>query len=275
MASTWAATFSARFVGQARAVGGDHLGHAHDLRGRLGGFGGVVRRPRGRGRRHRRPGRGDGVEGRRLDAGVVVFGNDEGQCGHVQITFASFFSLSTSVATSGTFTPALRLGGSLTLSVFRRGLTSTPRSAGLEDVERLLLGLHDVGQRHVARLVQAQVGGDDRRQREEMVSRPPSTSRVTRCLVGGHSTLEAKVACGRSASAASIWPVWLASSSMACLPRMTRRRLLLVDQRLEQLGHGQRLQLFGGFTRMPRSAPMAIAVRRVSWHLLHRRRRRR
>src|SRR6185436_2007941 len=34
----------------------------------------------------------------------------------------------------------------------------------LDDVHLLLLRLHDVGQRHVARLVQAQVGRDDRRQ---------------------------------------------------------------------------------------------------------------
>src|SRR6218665_1901001 len=37
---------------------------------------------------------------------------------------------------------------------------------GLEDVELLLLGLHDVGQGNVARLVQAQVGRDDRGQRQ-------------------------------------------------------------------------------------------------------------
>src|SRR6218665_2788390 len=54
----------------------------------------------------------------------------------------------------------------------------------------------------------------------EMVSRPPSISRVTLTLSPSTSTLLAKVACGRSASAASIWPVRLASSSMACLPRM-------------------------------------------------------
>src|SRR6185369_13401636 len=34
----------------------------------------------------------------------------------------------------------------------------------LEGLELLLLGLHDVGQRHVARLVQAQIGRDDGRQ---------------------------------------------------------------------------------------------------------------
>src|SRR3954454_8628937 len=33
-------------------------------------------------------------------------------------------------------------------------------------LERLLLGLHDVGERGVARLVEAKVGGDDRRQLE-------------------------------------------------------------------------------------------------------------
>src|SRR3990167_1579103 len=37
---------------------------------------------------------------------------------------------------------------------------------GLDDVHLLLLGLHDVGQGHVARLVQAQVGRDDGRQAE-------------------------------------------------------------------------------------------------------------
>ena len=63
-----------------------------------------------------------------------------------------------------TLTPALRPPGSSVLSTFRRGLTSAPKSAGRLLVERLLLGLHDVGQRGIARLVEAQVGGDDRRQ---------------------------------------------------------------------------------------------------------------
>src|SRR5450759_5407416 len=48
-----------------------------------------------------------------------------------QITFASFLSLSTSVATSGTITPPLRLPGSATLSVLRRGVTSTPSASGV------------------------------------------------------------------------------------------------------------------------------------------------
>src|SRR5690606_31011538 len=76
---------------------------------------------------------GDRVERAGPQRGVVVFGQDE-NC-HVvvplQITLASFFSFATSVATSGTFTPALRAGGSLTFSVFSRGVGSTPRSSGL------------------------------------------------------------------------------------------------------------------------------------------------
>ena len=79
---------------------------------------------------------GDGVEGGALEAGVVVFCDDE--CGHVgflclvpQMTLASFLSLSTRVAMSGTLMPAPRLAGSATLIVLRRGATSTPRSSGL------------------------------------------------------------------------------------------------------------------------------------------------
>lgn len=120
-------------VGQAGAVGHDDLGDAGDLRGGLAGFGGI-----GAGHQHVHiaaagDGGGDGVQGGGLDGGVVVFGNNE--CGHglktPQITLASFFSLSTRAATSATLTPAPRLGGSATLRVFRRGLTSTPRSSGL------------------------------------------------------------------------------------------------------------------------------------------------
>src|SRR5207302_424019 len=117
-------------VGQARAVRDDDLGDASDLRSGLAGFGSVgashqhvdIAALAGNPCSH-------GVEGRRLERGVVVFGNNK--YGHDQITFASFFSLSTSVATSGTLMPAPRFAGSTTFRVFRRGLTSTPMSSGL------------------------------------------------------------------------------------------------------------------------------------------------
>ena len=54
-----------------------------------------------------------------------------------------------------------------------------------------------------------------------IVSRPPSTSRVTVTASAPGTTLEAKVPWDQPSSAASIWPVWLASSSIACLPMMT------------------------------------------------------
>ena len=49
------------------------------------------------------------------------------------------------------------------------------------------------------------------------------------------------MACGQPSSAASIWPVWLQSSSIACLPRMTKLGLLRVDDGLQELGNRQRL----------------------------------
>ena len=59
--------------------------------------------------------RGDGVEG---GAGLSVALSCSAMTRLVmsQITFASFLSLATSVATSGTLMPAPRLGGSLTLA---------------------------------------------------------------------------------------------------------------------------------------------------------------
>ncbi len=122
-------------VAEVGGVGQQDLGHAGDLGGGIGRGLGV-----GAGHQHVYVAAalgcgGHGVERGALDRLIVVFSNDE--CSHVispprsQITLASFFSFCTSVATSGTITPALRLGGSTTFRVDRRGLTSTPRSSGL------------------------------------------------------------------------------------------------------------------------------------------------
>ena len=79
--------------------------------------------------RTQRAHRGDGAARRRGDGFAVMVGNDED--GHVQITFASPRSFSTSSLTEPTFTPALRVAGSSTLMTVRRGVGSTPRSAGV------------------------------------------------------------------------------------------------------------------------------------------------
>ncbi len=73
---------------------------------------------------------GDRVQRGGTERHVVVVGDDE-NVGHDQITRASVFSLSTRAATSATFTPALRLAGSTTFSVVRRGATSTPSASGV------------------------------------------------------------------------------------------------------------------------------------------------
>src|SRR5206468_138341 len=71
---------------------------------------------------------GYGIEHRGLQRRVVVFSYDEST--H-QITFASFFSFCTSSGTLFTIWPALRFGGSRTLSVFSRGAASTPSASGV------------------------------------------------------------------------------------------------------------------------------------------------
>src|SRR5260221_11996308 len=71
--------------------------------------------------------RGDGIERRRFDRLVVVLGDD--QHAHA-ITFASLRSFATSVLASCTLVPALRLAGSSTFSVARRGATCTPGASG-------------------------------------------------------------------------------------------------------------------------------------------------
>ena len=117
---------------QLRRVGEQHFGHAGGLCGGLRGVFAAAAGDQHRDVAADLPRGGDRVERARLERRVVVFGQDE-NCHFVvplQITLASFFSFATSVATSGTFTPALRAGGSLTFSVFSRGVGSTPRSSG-------------------------------------------------------------------------------------------------------------------------------------------------
>jgi len=111
-----------------RVVGNQHLGHAGNARGRLGGclaaatgdqhMDFTTQCLRGR----------DGVMRCGLQFVVAVLSNY--QSAH-QITFASLRSLSTSSATEPTLMPALRSGGGSTFNTRMRGATSTPRSAGV------------------------------------------------------------------------------------------------------------------------------------------------
>ena len=150
-------------VGVGRVLGLQHLGDALHCGGRLGGLAGSSGRRPARARRRRAACAAvDGVGDVGADGLAVMRGDNED--GHVRSLPLRSCSLSTSSATVFTLTPPLRLGGSSTFSVFRRGATSTPSASGVSDLDRLLLRLHDVGQRGIARLVEAQVGGDHRRQ---------------------------------------------------------------------------------------------------------------
>ena len=99
-----------------------------------------------------------------------------------------------------------------------------------------------------------------------MVSKPPSTSRVTVALPSATTTLDAKVACGISNRLASIWPVWLLSSSIACLPRMMIWADSFSERAFRILATASGCKSVSDSTKMARSAPIAKAVRNVSWH---------
>ena len=90
----------------------------------------------------------------------------------------------------------------------------------LDRIERFHFRLHDVRQRHLALLVQAQFSDDDSGQRKRQRFRAAIDFTYTVALPSSTTTSGAKMVCGRFASAASIWPVWLEWSSMACLPRV-------------------------------------------------------
>src|SRR5687767_5816748 len=102
-----------------RRVGMQHLGHSRNGSGSLGGLRGLVA-----GDQHMDVATdllcgGHGVESGLANRLVVVFRDDES----THSTFASLRSFSTSALMSATLTPALRLPGSITLTVVRRGAT--------------------------------------------------------------------------------------------------------------------------------------------------------
>ena len=76
---------------------------------------------------------------------------------------------------------------------------------------------------------------------------------------------EMNVACGQPSSAAIICPVWFESSSIACLPMITSCgfSLSMIAFRSFATASGC-TSAVPVSTRMPRSAPIAIAVRSVS-----------
>jgi hypothetical protein len=112
-------------------------------------------------------------------------------------------------------------------------------------VDRLLLRLHDVGQARIARLVEAQIGGDDRRRLELDGLQAAVDLARDQMLSPSIVSLEAKVPCGQPVSAASIWPSLVAVVVDRLLAHDDEAGLLLLDDGLEDLGDGERLDLVG------------------------------
>ncbi|MNO53324.1 hypothetical protein D3C76_437670 [compost metagenome] len=117
-----------QLVGVGSVVGDQYLGHAFDLGS---GFShttdvlasdqhGDVATDLGSG--------SDGIQGGTGQSAIVVI--SDYQDSH-QITFASFFSFSTSSATDLTITPALRAAGASTLTVLTVEAVETPRASGV------------------------------------------------------------------------------------------------------------------------------------------------
>ena len=169
-----------------------------------------------------------------------MLGDD--QDGH-QITFASFLSLSTSSATEPTLLPALALRRLLDLERDQARREIDAESGGRQLLDRLLLRLHDVGQRGVARLVEPQIGGDDRRQLERDRLQPAIDLARDLRLAALDRELRGEGA---------LRPAEQGRQHLAGLVAVVVDRLLaeddelgcsFVDDRLQQLGDRERLQL--------------------------------
>ncbi|EEQ40022.1 conserved hypothetical protein [Clavispora lusitaniae ATCC 42720] len=138
-----------------------------------------------------------------------------------QMALASF-NLLTNSSTESTLTPAERAGGSSTLSVSKRLTTSIPKSSAFNFSNGFFLAFMMLGNdaysgslslKSVVMIIGKSACN---------VSAPPSTSSVTLILSPLISTLDAFVAWGQFNKPAKICPVWLASSSIDCLPKITK-----------------------------------------------------
>ena len=162
---------------------------------------------------------------------------------------------------------ALALGGSTTLSVFRRGATSTPSASGFSRLERLLLRLHDVRQRRVARLVQAQVGRDDRGQLH--LDRLQAAVDLARHLRASRRrsrpSRRTSPAASRAAPRASGRSGWRRRRSPACRGSRAAAASFSTTA-FSSFATASGCSSTSVSTRIARSAPMASAVRSVSWH---------
>src|SRR5882757_388633 len=138
---------------------------------------------------------------------------------------------------------ALALGRLLDLQHLEPGRDVDAQRVGGQDLDRLLLGLHDVGQRGVARLVEAQVGGDHRRQLDLDVLQDA----VDLALDLGRAIGDVQLVGEGALRPAEKGGQHLAGLVGVVVDRLLaddhEARLLLVDHGLQELGDGERLEL--------------------------------
>src|SRR5690606_28143544 len=232
-----------QLVGVGRIVGDQHLGYALDLGSRFADGAAATAGYQYMDVATDGFGRGDGIQGRCREDGVVVFSdNQDSHLDYLRLVlqFLDQFSHGLDLDT-GT-----ARGRRLDLQCLHGGSGGDAQCVRGQGFQRLLLGLHDVRQRGVARLVQAQVGGDDRRQvqRDGLQAAVDFTGDVD--LVAGDFHLGGEGALGEAGQRAEHLPGLVVVAVDGLLAEDDQLRLLLVDHGLEQLGHGQGIQLFGG-----------------------------
>src|SRR5690606_18896194 len=221
-----------------------NLGHAGDLGGSFGGGGAT-----GTGDQHVDVttdflSGGHGVQGGSGQSGVSVFSNNQdSHLDYLRLVlqflyqFGHGLDLDAGAAGSRRFDFQDLDGGS-------GGNAQGVRS---DHVQRLLLGLHDVRQRRVARLVQTQVGGDDRRQGQGNGLQAAVDFAGHADLVASHFDLGGEGALGEAAQCSQHLAGLVVVAVDGLLAEDDQLRLFLVDHGLEQLGHGQGVQFFVGF----------------------------
>ncbi|MNF87279.1 hypothetical protein D3C84_697430 [compost metagenome] len=131
-----------QLVGEGGVVGDQHLAHASDLGGGFGNGGARATCDQHVDVATDLLSGGHGVQGRSTQRCVVVLSDN--QDSH-QITFASFFSFSTSSATDLTLMPALRAAGASTLRVFTVEAVDTPSASGVSTSSGFFLAFMMLG----------------------------------------------------------------------------------------------------------------------------------
>ncbi|AEM42400.1 hypothetical protein KVU_2561 [Ketogulonicigenium vulgare WSH-001] len=183
-----------------------------------------------------------------------------------QITPAAF-SFATSSSTEATISPAARAAGSRVSNTLRRGVRSTPRVAASTASIGFFLAFIILGSEVKRGSFRRRSAVTTAGSGSATVCKPPSTSRVIVATSPSTATAEAKVPCPQPSSAANIWPVAFISSSIACLPAMTSlapsERTTLFNSLATANGSGASLPS-GSCTKMARSAPMPMALRKTS-----------